>query len=48
MDDIAFVALRLFLDIKLWTGDKVLLTALIKKGFKNCLSTQKLLQLRTE
>ena len=47
MDDIAFVALSLFLDIKFWTGDKVLRKALIKKGFKNCLSTQELLQLRT-
>lgn len=47
MDDIAFVALSLFLDIKLWTSDKVLRKALIKKGFKNCLSTQELLKLRT-
>lgn len=48
MNDISFVALSLFLDIKLWTGDKILREGLVKKGFKNCLSTHELLQLRTE
>jgi predicted nucleic acid-binding protein len=48
MDDIAFVALSLFLDFKLWTGDKRLREGLLQRGFKNCISTQELLQLRSE
>jgi len=48
MDDITFVALSLFLDIKLWTGDKILIGGLIKKGFKNIITTQEMLQLRRE
>ncbi len=46
MDDIAFVALSLFLDIKLWTGDKQLIGGLTKKGFKNIITTHEMLQLR--
>jgi predicted nucleic acid-binding protein len=48
MDDITFVALSLFLDIKLWTGDKLLIDGLTKKGFKNIITTQEMLQLRRE
>lgn len=48
MDDITFVALSLFLDIKLWTGDKLLIGGLSKKGFKNIITTQEMLQLRRE
>lgn len=48
MDDITFVALSLFLDIKLWTGDKLLIGGLTKKGFKNIITTQQMLQLRRE
>jgi predicted nucleic acid-binding protein len=46
MDDITHVALCLFLDIKLWTGDKLLIAGLIKKGFTNIISTQEMIQLR--
>jgi len=46
MDDIAFVALSLFLDIKLWTGDKKLREGLARKGFANSISTQELLVFR--
>jgi predicted nucleic acid-binding protein len=46
--DITFVALSLFLDIKLWTGDKLLISGLTKKGFKNIITTQEILQLRRE
>ena len=46
MDDISHVALSLFLDIKLWTGDKLLIGGLTKKGFKNIVTTQDMLQLR--
>lgn len=48
MDDISFVAISLFLDIKLWTGDKALINGLIQKGFKNIVTTQEMLQLRRE
>ncbi len=48
MDDITFVALSLFLDIKLWTGDKPLIGGLTKKGFQNIITTQEILQLRRE
>ena len=48
MDDIPFVALALFLDLKLWTGDKLLIGGLTKKGFTNILTTQEILQLRRE
>lgn len=46
MDDISHVALSLFLDIKLWTGDKLLIDGLTKKGFTNFITTQEMLQLR--
>ena len=38
-DDIAFVALSIFLDAYLWTGDKKLYNGLKNKGFDNVLST---------
>ncbi len=46
MDDISHVALSLFLDIKLWTGDKLLIGGLTKKGFTNFITTQEMLQIR--
>ncbi len=48
MDDISFVALSLFLDIKLWTGDKILTAGLVKKGFQNIITTQEILQIRRD
>jgi predicted nucleic acid-binding protein len=42
MDDIAFIALSLFLDSPLWTGDKKLLRGLESAGFTKGLSTDKL------
>lgn len=48
MDDISFVALSLFLDIKIWTGDKKLITGLAKKGFQNIITTSEMRQLRRE
>lgn len=48
MQDITFVALSLFLDIKLWTGDKALISGLAKKGFPNVITTQEVLQIRRE
>jgi predicted nucleic acid-binding protein len=38
-DDVVFVALTLFLDAYLWTGDKVLHTGLQSKGFQRVLLT---------
>ena len=38
-DDIPFVALSIFLDAYLWTGDKVLYRGLINKGFDKILLT---------
>lgn len=46
MDDISFVALCLFLDMKLWTGDKQLYIGLTQKGFDNLITTQEIIQLR--
>ena len=46
MNDIAFVALSLFLDIKLWTGDKTLASGLLKKGFTNIITTSEILSIR--
>lgn len=43
INDISFVALSLFLDIKLWTGDKALIHGLTQKGFANIVTTQELL-----
>jgi predicted nucleic acid-binding protein len=48
MDDIAFVALSEFMDVKLWTGDKKLRKGLEAKGFTSCISTQELLELRED
>ena len=42
--DAPFVALSLFLDAKLWTGDKKLCRYLECKGFDICIETQELLQ----
>ena len=36
----------LILDVKLWTGDKLLIGGLTKKGFTNFITTQEMLQLR--
>lgn len=46
MDDIAHVALCLYLDIKLWTGDKNLIQGLTQKGFKYLITTPEMLQIR--
>jgi len=47
MDDIAFVALNQYLeDARLWTGDKQLLEGLRAKGYKKCISTEELFELR--
>lgn len=45
MDDIAFVALSNYLDSKLWTGDKILLAGIRKKGFTRGISTDELFQI---
>jgi predicted nucleic acid-binding protein len=42
MDDIAFVALTAYLDAKLWTGDKQLLSGLKKHGFPNIITTEEI------
>ncbi len=42
--DAPFVALSLFLDAKLWTGDKKLCSYLAGKGFDICISTQELFE----
>jgi predicted nucleic acid-binding protein len=46
MDDIAFVALSMYLEASLWTGDKKLIKGLQAKGFTKCISTRKLIELR--
>jgi len=46
LDDIAFVALSLYLGAYLWTGDKILYNGLKSKGFNKILSTTDLNQLR--
>lgn len=48
MDDIAFVAMSEYLDVKLWSGDKQLIKVLRSKGFTRCISTQELLEWRRE
>ncbi|MDX1939208.1 MAG: PIN domain-containing protein [Saprospiraceae bacterium] len=48
IDDIAFVALSLFLDAKLWTGDKKLREGLLKKGFQNLISASEIISLLRE
>jgi len=42
MDDIAFVVLAEYLDAKLWTGDKKLMTGLEKHGFTRIVTTDDL------
>jgi predicted nucleic acid-binding protein len=42
VDDIPFVALALYLDAYLWTGDKILYNGLKAKGFEKVVSTQEL------
>ena len=46
LDDIAFVALSLYLKAYLWTGDKNLYNGLKSQGFNKVLSTSDLIQLR--
>jgi predicted nucleic acid-binding protein len=47
MDDIAFVALSEYLGIKLWTGDKILMQGLAKKGYSSFITTDQLFDLRS-
>ena len=47
MADIAFVTLAEFLGIKLWTGDRVLIKGLARKGYTNFITTDELFKLRT-
>lgn len=46
MNDISFVTLSLFLDLKLWTGDKTLMKGLQQKGFENIITAQEILESR--
>lgn len=48
MDDIAFIALAKHLRCKLWTGDGILIRGLKKKGFLNFITTDDLLNYRTD
>jgi len=41
-DDIAFVALSIFLDAHLWTGDKILYNGLKNKGFDKVIFTSEI------
>jgi len=43
-DDVLFVALSIHLNCKLWTGDKILVKGLLKKGFKHFINTQELIE----
>jgi len=45
-DDVDFVALTKFLEGNLWSGDKVLILGLRKKGFQNIITTSELFALR--
>ena len=47
-DDFAFVAVANYLDALLWTGDKVLIAGLQKKGYKNVITTLELSKLLEE
>ncbi|SFU17697.1 putative toxin-antitoxin system toxin component, PIN family [Algoriphagus locisalis] len=47
-DDIAFVALTLFLEATLWTGDKILYSGLKNNGSQNVVNTKDLLAIRQE
>lgn len=42
IDDAYFVAISLFLNAKLWTGDKVLINNLFAKGYRNTITTNNL------
>lgn len=42
IDDTFFVALHLYKNHKIWTGDKVLIKGLEKKGYKICVTTSEL------
>ena len=42
-DDIAFVALAIYLDAKLWTGDKRITACLLRQNFNEVVNTQQLL-----
>lgn len=44
IDDAYFVAISLYLNAKLWTGDKKLINNLAKNGYRNTLTTEKLYQ----
>jgi predicted nucleic acid-binding protein len=46
MNDIAFVALSLYVDAKFWTGDKLLREGLFKKGFKNLITIEEIQSIR--
>ena len=46
IDDIPFVALTVFLDGKLWTGDKILYSGLKSRGFSSILNTTDILTIR--
>jgi predicted nucleic acid-binding protein len=41
-DDVMFIALAIHFNCKLWTGDKALMNALRKKGFKKFVTTDDL------
>jgi len=43
IDDTPFLALSKYLKADLWTGDKKLINALIKHGYKNVCTTEQLL-----
>lgn len=45
MDDIAFVVLSEYLNAKLWTGDKELISGLKNMGFVNVITTDELYQI---
>lgn len=47
MDDIAFLALAGYMNVKLWTGDRRLMKGLASKGFSSFISTGELYTLRT-
>jgi len=44
-DDISFVALSIFLNAYLWTGDKVLYNGLIDRGFEKVVLTSELVKI---
>lgn len=46
MDDVAFVALSLYFDAPIWTGDKKLIKGLREKGYDKCLTTDEVYDLK--